>query len=146
MLKLVWIKRFDNNHDAPYANCWALTMLICGGIRRPTWAHVDQVEEWLEDKTHDIDDAPRAGDIFIMRSRFARGRDRCMEHTAVYMGNGIYWHKPGADVGQYTTMADMQEQYPEATICYHVRLNNAKDVDTAKKIDRQIKSLLKDAA
>lgn len=146
VLKLDWIDKFNNNFDPPYANCWALTMMICGALDEPKWARLEEVEQWLATCTHAYEGEPRPGDIFVMRSHRNHGRIHCIEHTAMYLGNGTYWHKPGSDVGQYTTLEQMQYIYHDAPITEYVRLNSAKDIDIAQKIDRQISSLLKDAA
>ena len=146
MLKLKWIRKFDNNFDPPYANCWALTMLIYGGLKAPKWVTADEIEQWLADNTVDAIGEPRSGDILVMRSKYNYSRENCIEHTAIYMGNGDYWHKPGNDVGQYTTLAFMQRLYAGATIQYHVRVKTAQDMDTAQKINEQIKALVNKAA
>lgn len=146
MLKLIWVNKFNNNFDAPYANCWALTMLICGGLNKPKWVEADEIEKWLALNTHGFNNKVRSGDILVMRSPFAYDRNNCIIHTAIYMGEGKYWHKPGSDVGQYATLKDVQKIYRNANIVYHVRLNYAQDVETAKKIDKQVSSLLKKAA
>jgi hypothetical protein len=146
MLKLNWIKVFNNNFDAPLANCWALTMLIWGALDMPKWAAPEEIEEWLFLNTHEAIGKPRPGDVLVMRSPFNYGRPNCIEHTAVYMGNGDFWHKPGIDVGQWTTLADMKKIYKNATILYYVRVNNMQDANVAKNIDEQISSLLRDAA
>lgn len=87
-------------------NCWGATLYALGAIKSLEWISGTQMEQWLESNTRPIGKPRQPGDIVVFKMY-----GRWLEHTAVYLGHGMYFHKRGANNAQITTLAGVRRTY-----------------------------------
>lgn len=74
-------------------NCWGATLMVLQKMQEPEWVSEHKMQNWLDEQQPIIPqlDLLQKGDIVAMYDAH-----KMLVHTATYEGNGMYWHKPGA--------------------------------------------------
>jgi cell wall-associated NlpC family hydrolase len=72
-------------------NCWGATQYALGQRKRWGWVGENVMWRWLNSKTEVVTGKVRLGDVLVISSAL-RGN---LIHTAVYMGEGLWFHKQG---------------------------------------------------
>lgn len=99
--------RYANNrykHPRAYYNCWGATLFVLGHARILQWIECGVMRRWLEENTEPIHRPRKPGDIVAV---YGWG----LEHTAVYLGNGKYFHKMGSNRAEITDLAGVRKIY-----------------------------------
>ena len=108
------IGRIEDMGFTSKINCWGSTVSLFETVKitdhLSAWFHVNEMEEWIDKKTKKVKKTtrPKIGDIVVFRRP-----DGFLEHTAVYIGKGKYWHKPGIQSACETTLRQMRKMYKE---------------------------------
>lgn len=77
-------------------NCWGATAFVLNIIDRLKWLEDYEMEDILHNYTSEIsEDEIKRGDILVIK--YAGGG---LEHTAVYLGRGKYFHKRGGNISE----------------------------------------------
>lgn len=73
-------------------NCWNATLLALRFSKNVEYTECRYMEHWLANRTVGISRLykRKIGDILVIRAL-----DKELLHTAVYVGDGLYWHKAG---------------------------------------------------
>ena len=109
-VKKAYLEGKENNFDF---NCWGATLYSLGYSKRLRWVNGDEMIEWLDENTFVVPmDYLQIGDILVLW----RGEDRNdftypLEHTAVYLGKGKYFHKRGSSCSEIATLEDVRAIY-----------------------------------
>lgn len=76
-------------------NCWGATLFVLNATNCLEWTNDYEMEYFLETKTFPIYEYQlKEGDILVLYGDEYFGENQ-LSHTAVYIGNGEYWHKKG---------------------------------------------------
>lgn len=83
-------------------NCWGATLYVLNEYKRLEWVEMGDMQDWLDENTTRIDQSDiKRGDILsITLHSFIS----CLEHTAIYLGRGRYFHKVGGLWSEITTV------------------------------------------
>jgi cell wall-associated NlpC family hydrolase len=102
-------------------NCWGATLYVLNVSRTLTWVEEHVMQEFLVKRTDKIKTEDiQEGDIFVMYGETWFGY---LQHTAVYIGEGMYFHKRGSKHSEITNLEDIFEIYPyNPADCHHRRL------------------------
>lgn len=78
------------------SNCWSTTLYTLGASDKIKFVNDEQMEEWLNSNTKRIshksgDIEKQFGDVLVLENHYD-GRIR-VSHTAIYLGNDLYWHQ-----------------------------------------------------
>lgn len=92
-------------HGGSGFNCWGATLFVLGHADTLLWQNCTYMTRWLEDETVEIEEATKPGDIIAVWSY-------CLEHTAVYIGHGRYFHKRGSNEAEILTLEGVKDIYP----------------------------------
>ncbi len=103
-----------NLKEAYRSNCWNSTLKFHGVPVPRRWEYYASMQAWLEANTHECHKPLKYGDIVWI----GYGTDD-LEHTAVYVGNGWYWHKNGDRVAEFARLERVLEDYDDCD--YHFR-------------------------
>jgi hypothetical protein len=108
-------------------NCWNATLLYYGATSKIEYCNPYFMDEWLEENGYVIDCSKRQKhDVLVIEDGY-----ELLQHTAVYVGDDMYWHKQGlGGMWEYMSMKDMQKLYPG--IYYHMRIS-----DTVSKVTEE---------
>jgi hypothetical protein len=112
----------SNNRVRSDYNCWGATQFVLGFAKRLRWIENHEMYEWLNENTHRIYRPSKWGDILAIYYSDADDRPWGLKHTAVYMGNGQYFHKRGACPAQIVTLKEIKETY--SGVCVFTRIND----------------------
>lgn len=85
-------------------NCWGATLFTLGARRKLEWVECREMENWLMENTRPIHRPRKQGDILVVE-RYD------LEHTAVYIGDGKYFHKRGPNTAEITDLAGVRRIY-----------------------------------
>lgn len=96
-------------------NCWGTTLWTLRAYEQPKFIGTDEMQLWLDRNTVSVE-RPSFGDILVIHSN---GSDvwgppeGVLSHTAIRLGNGIYWHQAGSG-GLYKigSLKEVLKQYP----------------------------------
>ena len=94
----------DANRNHAWFNCWGATLYILGGHRRRVWFEVQEMQHWLDMNTEQIHGPRKVGDIVCVHTYE-------LQHTAVYLGKGKYFHKMGSNRAEVTDLAGIRNEY-----------------------------------
>lgn len=87
-------------------NCWGATKFVLGFEKRLRWVMTEEMTEWLEQHTEVVHETGiQVGDILSL------WHDGTLEHTAVYLGRGKYFHKIGARNSEITNYEGVLAPY-----------------------------------
>lgn len=92
-------------HSTYDFNCWGATLYVLGDRDRLKWVDHREMDEFLVEETEPIYRPAKKGDILTVS---VWGR---LTHTAVYMGNGRYFHKRGSNSAEITNLAGVRKIY-----------------------------------
>lgn len=90
-------------------NCWGATLFVLEGDDSLRWVEDDEMTDWLYDNTDPIEEPTKDGDILVL------WRYGSLWHTAVYMGEGQYFHKKGSNEAEITDISGVFGAYREHT-------------------------------
>lgn len=94
-------------------NCWGATAFILGLEDRLRWIEIREIGNLLECCTTIISDREiKRGDILTIYGKY------CLEHTAVYLGRGRYFHKMGGLNSEITDLNGVYEIYGNTKVEY----------------------------
>lgn len=85
-------------------NCWGATLFVLGQAKRLEWVTCGTMDRFLENKTKPVA-IWEIGDILVIRD------GRWLEHTAVYIGGGLYFHKRGPNTSEVTDIKGVRKIY-----------------------------------
>lgn len=102
------------DHGSWDFNCWGATLFVLNQADKLQWLDCDDMQEWLDKNTTRIYRPRKAGDIVAVH-------DDCLEHTAVYLGRGRYFHKKGAGRAEVTTLDGIREIYSGEYTFYRLK-------------------------
>lgn len=85
-------------------NCWGATKFVLGANDRLEWVNGWEMQRWLKLATGEIYRPAKAGDILAVW-------EYGLSHTAVYLGNGKYFHKRESNTSEITTLAGVRKIY-----------------------------------
>lgn len=89
-------------------NCWGATQYALGHRTRYGWVGESVMSRWLNTKTVLVeDDSLEVGDILVITC----DKRNFLIHTAVYMGNSMWFHKIGKEKATYESKAIVIERY-----------------------------------
>ena len=95
-------------------NCWNATLMFFGSAGKRFTSAVE-MDEWLNIYTEYVHPGrERLGDIMVIRySGSGPYGNSTLKHTAVLVGDDVYWHKRGYfyEWG-FITRKDVEEMYP----------------------------------
>ena len=86
-------------------NCWGATLFVLGQSDTLEWVDSWHMINWLCRETKPIKKATSLGDILVIS-------DHSLEHTATYIGRGLWFHKRGSNKAEILSMAEVLEIYP----------------------------------
>lgn len=87
-------------------NCWGATQYILDKNPELEWIDKEAMEEFLDDNTVIIEKEDlKRGDILCLYDSIG------LSHTAVYIRNGVYFHKKGCNNGEYATLESITDIY-----------------------------------
>lgn len=81
-------KCIESQGEGCFCNCWGATMYVLGIWDSYWWVQREEMVPELEKLPVIAESELRPGDIVVWRSHW-------LEHTAIYVGDGKVWHKPG---------------------------------------------------
>lgn len=90
-------------------NCWGVTQFVLGFADRLKWLDEFEMKRWLDIYTEKIYRPKKSGDILVVYDML--GTYYWLKHTAIYLGNGKYFHKQGSCVAEITTLEGIKETY-----------------------------------
>lgn len=88
-------------------NCWGATLFVLGVKTRLYWEDELAMDRWLEENTKELYRPRKKGDILVVKDLFG-----ILKHTAVYMGDGKYFHKRGGGIAEVTNLEGVRKVYP----------------------------------
>lgn len=88
-------------------NCYGATRFVLGQAKRLYWTTFSEMQRWLDDNTIKIYRPSKPGDIVTVHVY----RDKWLQHTAVYIGNGKYFHKKGSNISEITDLKGIRQTY-----------------------------------
>lgn len=87
-------------------NCWNATMLFHGVTTIVEWTSDTVITKWLKSETDEISGPEEVGDIMCI------WEGGCIQHTAVYVGNGLVWQKYGcANEWEFKKISQVKKDY-----------------------------------
>jgi len=94
-------------------NCWGATLYCLNMDSELLWIDKEEMTEFLDIHTKEIDDAPnlKVGDILAMYRDDDHYYGSGLCHTAVYLGNGKYFHKKGGGISEITDEIGILDSY-----------------------------------
>ena len=85
-----------------WSNCWGMTLFLLGGQSALRFVENEDLDPWLEIHCVRVK-RPRFGDVLAIRYGPEQHCDcgcgdeeGALEHTAIYVGDGLYLHQAGA--------------------------------------------------
>lgn len=94
-------------------NCWGATAFILGIEYRLRWLQEFEMNEILKENTVIIsDDKKQRGDILTIYNSWS------LEHTAIYLGRGKYFHKKGGNNSEITDINGVYAIYGKHRVEY----------------------------
>lgn len=98
-------------------NCWGATAYVLELDHKLTWLECYGMVDLLEDYTVIIsEESIQRGDILAIYTKNKYGT--YLEHTAVYLGRGRYFHKRGSNTSEITNLAGVIRIYGKQKIEY----------------------------
>lgn len=91
----------------PKFNCWGATQYALGKRKTYGWVGIQVMETWLHKNTFKIDGEAQVGDILVIKSK----KNFFLVHTAVYVGQGVWFHKCGKFETAYESQAEVIKRY-----------------------------------
>jgi cell wall-associated NlpC family hydrolase len=88
-------------------NCWGATQYALGQRKRYGWIGENVMWRWLDSKTVVVLDELQVGDILVISDL----KYNELIHTAVYMGNDLWFHKEGKFDASIETKDNVIEKY-----------------------------------
>lgn len=80
-------------------NCWGATLYGLGIINNLEWVLQHDMENFLEEDTMLINENElQRGDILALYNEYGG-----IEHTALYIGKGVFWHKIGNQKSEFAS-------------------------------------------
>ncbi len=110
--------------DESGPNCWNATQIFHDESVEQRYTDESEMLMWLQENTTEIsEDDIQFGDILVMHGHPIFGDE--LVHTAVYLGNGLYFHKGGFDKNKpYEIVCRSGIGYSYAEKCWYVRVNS----------------------
>lgn len=91
----------------PKFNCWGATQYALGQRKRWGWVGAEVMWRWINTKTTPVEGELQEGDVLVISCATYNK----LIHTAVYMGNGKWFHKRG----RHDTLIQSQQEVED---CY----------------------------
>lgn len=122
---------FDTKKDS--SNCWGTTLYTIGAMKELKFIDEPMIDTWLINNTKRIARSNglkkrQFGDILVIRRYKEFG---CIDHTALYLGDNLYWHQCGWG-GKFVIEEFEDVRSYNGPVFYHVR--PVKDKRTWKKV------------
>jgi len=96
-------------------NCWGTTLFILSQTDKLEWVGSTYMKPFLKNKTMPkVNQGFEKGDILVLwgNAWHSNGVEhKELIHTAVYVGNGKFFHKKGMDESCYDTLEDVLHSY-----------------------------------
>lgn len=100
--------------DYGEGNCWGTTLWTIKAYEQPKFIGTDEMQLWLDRNTVPVE-RPCFGDILVIHANGSDFwvRNGVLSHTALRIGNGLYWHQAGSH-GRYKvgSLKEVLAQYP----------------------------------
>lgn len=113
------------------SNCWATTLYSVGAIKKLRYISSGNITKWIKDNTiKRRRRKPKRGDIIVFTVGLLFKKK--IVHTAIYLGNGVYFHQRGWR-GPWE-MCDLDRLFISYGEDYYY--SELKDRRTWKKVDR----------
>lgn len=107
-----------NKYRGDY-NCWGATQFVLGFTDRLRWIWDEsEMQRWLDMYAEKIYRPKKPGDILAIHETFFG--HTYLRHTAVYLGDGKYFHKQGSAKADITTIQGIKDTY--SGTCSFLRL------------------------
>ena len=91
-------------------NCWGGTLYALNQTDILEWVDQCTMIDFLDDNTQIVDsDKLEIGDILAL---WINKYCLVLEHTAVYIGEGVFWHKVGGKESEFGNQEQIQDKYP----------------------------------
>jgi hypothetical protein len=111
-------------------NCWNSTICFFDANYPIKFTDDYEIMEWLKTHTEKLErnESPQLGDILVMYGEynsFPYHDPFSLQHTAVYLGDGLYWNKSGMtnrNPWEICTFEDIDRYYNYCTEIYYVRV------------------------
>jgi len=117
MLNMVNVKKghgLANNRENGSFNCWGATLFGLGQIDKLYWVRQGSMENFLYKETIEIEEKDlKKGDILALYNE-----TEGLIHTALYVGNDMWWHKVGGLHSEFTSKEKVIETYEHYEIDY----------------------------
>jgi hypothetical protein len=102
-------------------NCYCTSLFILGQVKELYWVDCPEITEFIHKHTIEVSNAQR-GDMLVMWEEDMcdeygdeQDEDGCIiSHTAVYLGNGRWFHKEGGSKSSFGTQQDVLDAYLHA--------------------------------
>lgn len=99
-------------------NCWGATLYALNFIDYLEWIDRGQMQDFLNKQTYGIcENQIEEGDILVLYDEFED-----LIHTAVYIGNKMFWHKLGDMEAEEEYLQDILDTYHEYNCIEYRRL------------------------
>ena len=107
MLNTSNMQKVNSMKSSYQTNCWGSTQFALNHTKVASWSERSDMENFLSLHStpvnmHEI----KTGDILVMRDLFGT-----LLHTALYMGNGLFWHKPGSNCARNEKFSEIRSLY-----------------------------------
>lgn len=103
-------------------NCWGATLYVLNKIETLEWIDGYEMRHFLDNETFSIDESQlQIGDILVLNSEYAPEGE--LLHTAVYIGNNLFYHKRGQCNSAEASLAEILEEYCDYISIEYRRLN-----------------------
>lgn len=88
-----------------YMNCWGASMLYLGVLKHPQWLNEKEMRKLLKENVYETLEL-KVNDIYAIYNI-----EGALAHTAIYLGNGEFWHKAGNSRTEVTTKNKIDTMY-----------------------------------
>lgn len=113
-------------------NCWNATLFVLGKTDELYWSDNFEIADFINEETFTIP-SPSKWDILVLydfpSSYWAEEQGIDPEilricHTAVYIGNGQWFHKRGESQSEFATENEIKEIYPSSSESKYRRISS----------------------
>lgn len=87
-------------------NCWGATLYALGKIEKLKWINQESMKLFLYENTVLQSEELKRGDILVLKNKYGT-----LEHTAVYIGRKLFWHKRGSNHSELAYIDEVKKVY-----------------------------------
>lgn len=110
VLNFEQIKKIDNLDNNYCVNCWGSTLNALNVTSKLEWVDLSQIKEFIDNDTIHTDNFD-VGTILVMYGNEYCGSSYVIIHTAIYLGNDVWWHKAGSLASEHCTIENIFDIY-----------------------------------